>query len=74
MAALAGSAELLPAVADMIRVTQDTIEAVAHGVAGARILEAIILGASPSEAVHATVAALQVRRGGGLLCRASDPH
>lgn len=57
VAALAGDARLLPAVRSMVRVTQDSACAAAHGAAAARVLEAIVLGATPAEAVRAAAAA-----------------
>jgi hypothetical protein len=61
VAAFAGDAALLPAVANMIRVTQNSDAAVAWGTAAARVLEKVILGETPAAAVSATIAALQVR-------------
>jgi hypothetical protein len=61
VAAFAGDAALLPAVADMVRVTQSSDTAVAWGTAAARVLEQVILGATPAAAARATIAALQVR-------------
>lgn len=59
VALLAGDPQLLPAVADMVRVTQNTDNAVAFACAAARILEIAILGAAPAEAVERAVAALR---------------
>lgn len=59
VAAFAGSPSMLPAVVDAIRVTQNTDAAVAWGCAAARVLEAMILGASAPAAVMATVTALR---------------
>eukprot|EP00898_Chlorokybus_atmophyticus_P009201 jgi/Chlat1/9282/Chrsp99S08544 len=60
VAAFAGDNNaLLRAVEDMVRVTQNTSEAVAWGCAGARLLQSIVLGASPAKAVVATIAALR---------------
>ena len=59
VALLAGDAQLLPAVAQMVRVTQATDNAVAYGCAGARILEGVILGADPAEAVQRAITALR---------------
>ena len=59
VALFAGDAALIPCVADMIRVTQNNNTAVAWGCAAARVLEAIILGAPPSEAVTLAIAALE---------------
>ena len=61
VAAFAGDAALLPTVADMIRTTQDSPAAVAWGAAAARVLEAVILGAPPAQAVQAAIAAMQAR-------------
>ena len=61
VAAFAGDAALLPVVADMIRTTQDSATAVAWGAAAARVLEAVILGAPPAQAVQAAIAAMQAR-------------
>lgn len=59
VAALAGEKVMLDAVAKVIRVTQDTDKAVAFGLAGARVLERVILGDAPLAAVRAAVAALR---------------
>jgi ADP-ribosylglycohydrolase len=61
VAAFAGDAMLLPRVEEALRVTQNSDVAVAWGTAAARVLEGVILGATPVQAVHATMAALEVR-------------
>jgi ADP-ribosylglycohydrolase len=59
VAALCGSPDLLPSVAALVRVTQESEVAVAYGCAAARILEAIILGSTPTKAVADALAALR---------------
>jgi ADP-ribosylglycohydrolase len=59
-AALAGNeTALLTQVASLIRVTQNTDEAVAFGLAGARILNKVIAGAELAQAVDAVASELQ---------------
>lgn len=60
VARYAGDPKMLSIVADAIRVTQNTDEAVAFGLAGARILENVILGKSTTGllAVKAVIAEL----------------
>ena len=59
VALLAGRPEMLERCADAVRVIQNTDRAVAFGLAAARLLEAILLGASPPDAITATIAALR---------------
>lgn len=59
VAALAGQDGMLAEVEKAIRVTQDTDDAVAFGLAAARVLRGAILGSSPLDAVQAAVAELQ---------------
>jgi ADP-ribosylglycohydrolase len=59
VALYAGKPELLARAEEAIRVTQNTDKAVAAGLAGARILEKIILGSSPREAIQATLQELR---------------
>lgn len=59
VAVLAGEEGMLAEVEKVIRVTQDTDDAVAFGLAAARVLRAAILGSSPLGAVQAAVAELQ---------------
>jgi ADP-ribosylglycohydrolase len=65
VALLAGDARLLPAVEDMIRVTQSSEIAVAHGRLAARILERCLLGAPTPEAAVRQVADETSREVGG---------
>lgn len=55
VALYAGKPELLARVEDATRVTQNTDKAVAMALAGARILERLILGATAHDAIAATV-------------------
>jgi ADP-ribosylglycohydrolase len=71
VAAFAGDAQLLPVVADMIRVTQASDTAVAWGTAAARVLEKVILGAAPPDAVRAVIADLQARDTWQQACRST---
>lgn len=59
VAAFAGDANLLPAVERMVRVTQDSDLAAAWGTAAARVLEAVILGAQPADAVRGAIGQLR---------------
>ena len=59
VALLAGRPDMLERCADAVRVIQNTDRAVAFGLAAARLLEAILLGASPPDAITATIAALR---------------
>jgi ADP-ribosylglycohydrolase len=59
VAKFAGQADLLDQVEHLIRVTQNTNDAVAFGLAGARILEAVILGDSGIIAVKKAVTAMK---------------
>ena len=59
VAAFAGDARLLPAVESMVRVTQDSDVAAAWGMAAARVLEAVILGATPADAVGIAIRQLR---------------
>mmetsp|Transcript_85619 Transcript_85619/g.266230 ORF Transcript_85619/g.266230 Transcript_85619/m.266230 type:complete len:437 (+) Transcript_85619:104-1414(+) len=58
VALYAGRDQLLEKVEAAIRVTQDHEQAVAFGLAAARIIEACILGELPAEAVRAAIEAL----------------
>ena len=70
VALLAGDARLLPAVEAMIRVTQSSDIAVAHGLLAARILECCLLGAPSPEAAVRQVAAETARETGGSAAEA----
>jgi len=60
VARYAGSEEMLCKVEEAIRAIQNTEEAVAHGMAAARILECIIMeGCSPVEAVEKCLISLR---------------
>jgi len=59
VAAFAGDERLLPAVERMVRVTQDSDVAAAWGMAAARVLEAVILGAAPADAVGVALSQLR---------------
>jgi len=61
VAMFAGDPQLLSLVGDMVRVTQNTDAAVAYGRAAARVLEGIILGSAPLEAVEEAVRTLRRR-------------
>lgn len=59
VAALTGRPGMLDAVEEAIRVTQNTDDAVAFGMAAARVLRGVILGHTPLEAVRRAAAELQ---------------
>jgi hypothetical protein len=59
VAAYAGDRQLLTAVEQMVRVTQNSDIAVAWGTAAARVLEAVILGAKPADAVGLAIRQLR---------------
>lgn len=59
VAAYAGDPQLLPAVEQMVCVTQNSDIAVAWGTAAARVLEAVILGATPADAVGLAIRQLR---------------
>jgi hypothetical protein len=59
VAAFAGDPALLTAVERMVRVTQNSDIAVAWGTAAARVLEAVILGAQPVDAVGVAIRQLR---------------
>lgn len=55
VAALAGADHMLEEVESLIRITQNTDQAVAFGLAGARVLSKVILGETLLQAVQSTV-------------------
>lgn len=73
VAMFAGDPQLLSLVGDMVRVTQNTDAAVAYGRAAARVLEGVILGSAPLEAVEEAVRTLRVGScGTKLVCKQTE--